>query len=108
MRSKEFPVEGRNWASAPSRGHPGGEVKYRPGARTKNTRRDAAFTRRRGRLRFCRRPMNATFSGILSACFSYALTWGKPMNAASALAGTPTFGIGLPGPCIVLAPVGTN
>ena len=45
----------------------------------------------------------ATFSGIMSACFSYALTWGKPMNEASALAGTPTFWIGLPRLCVVLA-----
>jgi L-rhamnose-H+ transport protein len=45
----------------------------------------------------------ATFSGIMSACFSYALTWGKPINAASALAGTPTFLVGLPRLCVVLA-----
>ena len=45
----------------------------------------------------------ATFSGIMSACFSYALTWGKPMNAASALAGTPAFLVGLPRLCVVLA-----
>jgi len=52
---------------------------------------------------FTRGILVATFSGILSACFSYALTWGKPMNAASALAGTPTFWIGLPRLCVVLA-----
>jgi len=45
----------------------------------------------------------ATFSGIMSACFSYALTWGKPINEASALAGTPALWVGLPRLCIVLA-----
>jgi L-rhamnose-H+ transport protein len=45
----------------------------------------------------------ATFSGIMSACFSYALTWGKPMNEASALAGTAVFWVGLPRLCVVLA-----
>jgi len=45
----------------------------------------------------------ATFSGIMSACFSYALTWGKPINEASALAGTPGLWTGLPRLCVVLA-----
>ena len=45
----------------------------------------------------------ATFSGIMSACFSYALTWGKPMNEAAALAGTPVLWVGLPRLCVVLA-----
>lgn len=45
----------------------------------------------------------ATFSGIMSACFSYGLTWGKPINDASALAGTTTVLIGLPRLCVVLA-----
>ena len=45
----------------------------------------------------------ATFSGVMSACFAYALTWGDPMNAASSLAGTPAFLVGLPRLCVVLA-----
>ena len=45
----------------------------------------------------------ATFSGVMSACFSYALTWGNPMNAASTMAGTPAFLVGLPRLCVVLA-----
>jgi L-rhamnose-H+ transport protein len=44
----------------------------------------------------------ATFSGIMSACFSFALTAGKPINAASALAGTPTLWTGLPKLVVVL------
>ena len=52
---------------------------------------------------FTRGILVATFSGIMSACFSYALTWGKPMNEASALAGTPVFWVGLPRLCVILA-----
>jgi L-rhamnose-H+ transport protein len=44
----------------------------------------------------------ATFSGIMSACFSYALTWGKPISEASAAAGTATLWTGLPKLCVVL------
>ncbi|SPE52710.1 RhaT l-rhamnose-proton symport 2 [Verrucomicrobia bacterium] len=44
----------------------------------------------------------ATFSGVMSACFSYALTWGKPINAASVAAGTSTLWSGLPKLCVVL------
>jgi L-rhamnose-H+ transport protein len=45
----------------------------------------------------------ATFSGIMSACFSFALTAGKPISDASALAGTATLWTGLPKLCVVLA-----
>jgi len=44
----------------------------------------------------------ATFSGIMSACFSYALTWGRPIGEASAAAHTPTLWTGLPKLCVVL------
>ena len=45
----------------------------------------------------------ATFSGIMSACFSFALTAGKPIGDASAVAGTATLWTGLPKLCVVLA-----
>jgi L-rhamnose-H+ transport protein len=45
----------------------------------------------------------ATFSGIMSACFSFALTAGIPIGAASAEAGTSTLWTGLPKLCVVLA-----
>ncbi len=45
----------------------------------------------------------ATFSGIMSACFSFALTAGKPIGEASALAGTSTLWTGLPKLCVGLA-----
>jgi L-rhamnose-H+ transport protein len=38
----------------------------------------------------------ATFSGIMSACFSFGLTAGKPIGEAAAAAGTSTFWTGLP------------
>jgi L-rhamnose-H+ transport protein len=44
----------------------------------------------------------ATFSGIMSACFSFALTAGAPIGPASAAAGTPTLWTGLPKLVIVL------
>jgi L-rhamnose-H+ transport protein len=44
----------------------------------------------------------ATFSGIMSSCFSYALTWGKPISEASAAAGTTALWVGLPKLCVVL------
>ena len=44
----------------------------------------------------------ATFSGIMSACFSFALTAGKPIGEASALAGTSTLWTGLPKLVVVL------
>jgi L-rhamnose-H+ transport protein len=44
----------------------------------------------------------ATFSGIMSACFSFALTAGKPIGETSALAGTSTLWTGLPKLVIVL------
>lgn len=47
--------------------------------------------------------MVATFSGILSACFSFALTAGNPIGEASAAAGTSTLWTGLPKLCVVLA-----
>jgi L-rhamnose-H+ transport protein len=46
--------------------------------------------------------MVATFSGIMSACFSFALTAGKPIGEATALAGTSTLWTGLPKLCVVL------
>lgn len=44
----------------------------------------------------------ATFSGIMSACFSFALTAGAPIGEASAAAGTPTLWTGLPKLVVVL------
>ena len=44
----------------------------------------------------------ATFSGIMSACFSFALTAGKPIGASSAAAGTATLWTGLPKLVVVL------
>jgi L-rhamnose-H+ transport protein len=44
----------------------------------------------------------ATFSGIMSACFSFALTAGAPIGVASAAAGTPTLWTGLPKLVVVL------
>ncbi|MEI6515280.1 MAG: L-rhamnose/proton symporter RhaT [bacterium] len=46
--------------------------------------------------------MVATFSGIMSACFSFALTAGIPIGEASAAAGTSTLWTGLPKLCVVL------
>jgi L-rhamnose-H+ transport protein len=44
----------------------------------------------------------ATFSGIMSACFSFALTAGTPIGLASAEAGTSTLWTGLPKLIVVL------
>ena len=44
----------------------------------------------------------ATFSGIMSACFSFALTAGTPIGEASAVAGTSTLWTGLPKLVVVL------
>jgi len=44
----------------------------------------------------------ATFSGIMSACFSFALTAGNPIGEASAAAGTSTLWTGLPKLVVVL------
>jgi len=44
----------------------------------------------------------ATFSGIMSACFSFALTAGNPIAEASAAAGTSTLWTGLPKLVVVL------
>lgn len=44
----------------------------------------------------------ATFSGIMSACFSFALTAGAPIGVASAAAGTSTLWTGLPKLVVVL------
>lgn len=44
----------------------------------------------------------ATFSGIMSACFSFALTAGAPIGVASAAVGTSTLWTGLPKLVIVL------
>jgi L-rhamnose-H+ transport protein len=45
----------------------------------------------------------ATFSGIMSACFAFALTAGKPIGVSSAAAGTSEVWTGLPKLCVVLA-----
>jgi L-rhamnose-H+ transport protein len=45
----------------------------------------------------------ATFSGIMSACFSFALTAGSPISDAAAKTGTSTLWTGLPKLCVVLA-----
>jgi L-rhamnose-H+ transport protein len=45
----------------------------------------------------------ATFSGIMSACFSFALTAGNPIADATAQAGTSTLWTGLPKLVVVLA-----
>jgi L-rhamnose-H+ transport protein len=47
--------------------------------------------------------MVATFSGIMSAGFSFALTAGTPIGEASAAAGTSTLWTGLPKLCVVLS-----
>jgi L-rhamnose-H+ transport protein len=44
----------------------------------------------------------ATFSGIMSACFAFALTAGTPINDASFAAGTPKLWTGLPRLIVVL------
>ncbi|HWD19940.1 MAG TPA: L-rhamnose/proton symporter RhaT [Verrucomicrobiae bacterium] len=44
----------------------------------------------------------ATFSGIMSACFAFALTAGRPIGDASAAAGTSTLWTGLPKLVVVL------
>jgi L-rhamnose-H+ transport protein len=44
----------------------------------------------------------ATFSGIMSACFSFGLTAGQPIGAASLAAGTPALWSGLPKLVVVL------
>jgi L-rhamnose-H+ transport protein len=44
----------------------------------------------------------ATFSGIMSACFSFALTAGNPIGEASRAAGTATLWTGLPKLVVVL------
>ena len=44
----------------------------------------------------------ATFSGIMSACFSFALTAGNPIAEASASAGTATLWTGLPKLIVVM------
>ena len=46
--------------------------------------------------------MVATFSGIMSACFSFALTAGAPIGVASLAAGTSTLWTGLPKLVVVL------
>jgi L-rhamnose-H+ transport protein len=45
----------------------------------------------------------ATFSGIMSACFSFGLTAGAPIGEASLAAGTTVIWTGLPKLCVVLA-----
>jgi L-rhamnose-H+ transport protein len=45
----------------------------------------------------------ATFSGIMSACFAFALTAGKPIGEASGLAGTDNIWTGLPILPVILA-----
>jgi L-rhamnose-H+ transport protein len=45
----------------------------------------------------------ATFSGVMSACFAFALTAGNPIGAASLAAGTSAIWTGLPKLVVVLA-----
>ncbi len=45
----------------------------------------------------------ATFSGIMSACFAFALTASNPIGDASAAAGTSVLWTGLPKLCVVLS-----
>jgi L-rhamnose-H+ transport protein len=47
--------------------------------------------------------MVATFSGIMSACFAFALQAGKPINAATEAAGTSKIWTGLPALVVLLA-----
>ena len=51
---------------------------------------------------FSRGIIVATFSGIMSACFAFALTAGKPIGDASLLAGTSQIWTGLPKLVVVL------
>ncbi|MFZ1054975.1 MAG: L-rhamnose/proton symporter RhaT [Opitutaceae bacterium] len=51
---------------------------------------------------FSKGVMVATFSGIMSACFAFALTAGNPIGAASLAAGTRTLWTGLPKLVVVL------
>ena len=51
---------------------------------------------------FTRGILVATFSGVMSACFSFALTAGAPIGDASAAAGTPVLWTGLPKLVVVL------
>ncbi|OQB90778.1 MAG: L-rhamnose-proton symporter [Verrucomicrobia bacterium ADurb.Bin118] len=44
----------------------------------------------------------ATFSGIMSACFAFALTAGNPIGETSKIAGTTVIWTGLPKLCVVL------
>jgi L-rhamnose-H+ transport protein len=44
----------------------------------------------------------ATFSGVMSACFAFGLQAGKPIEAATAAAGTTTLWVGLPSLVVVL------
>jgi len=53
-------------------------------------------------FRFTKGILVATFSGVMSACFSFALTAGTPISAASAQAATSTLWTGLPKLVIVL------
>ena len=43
-----------------------------------------------------------TFSGIMSACFAFAITWGSPIKDASVQAGTPEIWSGLPRYIIIM------
>jgi len=51
---------------------------------------------------FSRGIMVATFSGVMSACFAFALTAGIPIGEASKAAGTPVIWSGLPKLVVVL------
>ena len=55
-----------------------------------------------GEFNFTKGFFVATFSGIMSACFSFALTAGIPIGEASAAAGTSTLWTGLPKMVVVL------
>jgi L-rhamnose-H+ transport protein len=72
-----------------------GWIKEREMSQAEKTKAIAEFS-------FTKGVLVATFSGIMSSCFSYALTWGKPISEASAVAGTATLWTGLPKLCVVL------
>jgi L-rhamnose-H+ transport protein len=55
-----------------------------------------------GEFNFGKGIVIATFSGVMSACFSFALTAGAPIGEASAQAGTDTLWTGLPKLVVVL------
>jgi L-rhamnose-H+ transport protein len=68
--------------------------------RTRNVRRRKKETI--GEFNFKKGILVATFSGIMSACFAFALQAGKHINEASLAAGTSTLWTGLPALTVLL------